>query len=430
MQASFHDGAGTISDSEADPFDAMLSQLAASPGCPGNSLALGLDPLPLDMELLGFPHQALLGQGHVAAAVAGSNAMAPEAQPAAPLAAAAPAAAEQAAAQEGQQAQPGRQRSDCEAAARQAKAKVRAPAAREEAKPAQGHEPDGKGPAGPNPACARAKSEEEPLHHSGGSGGSGSGKGEKLTLRERNRIAQRRFRERSRVKQQDFEERVASLADELARAKLEKSEAEGKNAMLEKMVELHKEGVLVACTGEKVENPAQLQGQLSWKPGRTFEFYGKTEEELQEGVTLTVHEGRTSHVTLEQVKGFSLQQAIDIWREYLLRMEELLQGPETDAQNQRLVDLLEEVSAVLSMLDLTAPATAHRMKTCRLDDVDSGAVPDTDHWRMAIDAMGMTEAQKPAMLELRRIYLTRLGAVLWRRHQISLQLQASRMQST
>ena len=294
----------------ADPFDAMLSQLAASPGCPGNSLALGLDPLPLDMELLGqqsnqpmadgsmpqqvqglqpqlpqqlpawgsgwlqapsngfthghlpqqplllqptlqqlmlglgtgaapwqaqapfmplsdwclpvksptprapdelplqaaagpsagFPHQALLGQGHVAAAVAGSNAMAPEAQPAAPLAAAAPAAAEQAAAQEGQQAQPGRQRSNCEAAARQAKAKVRAPAAREEAKPAQGHEPDGKGPAGPNPACARAKSEEEPLHHSGGSGGSGSGKGEKLTLRERNRIAQRRFRERSRVR--------------------------------------------------------------------------------------------------------------------------------------------------------------------------------------------------------------------------------------
>lgn len=79
------------------------------------------------------------------------------------------------------------------------------------------------------------------------------------------------------------------------------------------------QGVLVACTGEKVENPAQLQGQLSWKPGRTFEFYGKTEEELQEGVTLTVHEGRTSHVTLEQVKGFSLQQAIDIWREYLLR---------------------------------------------------------------------------------------------------------------
>ena len=43
------------------------------------------------------------------------------------------------------------------------------------------------------------------------------------------------------VKQQDFEVRVASLADELARAKLEKSEAEGKNAMLEKMVELHKE---------------------------------------------------------------------------------------------------------------------------------------------------------------------------------------------
>lgn len=74
-------------------------------------------------------------------------------------------------------------------------------------------------------------------------------------------------------------------------------------------------------------------------------------------------------------------------------MEELLQGPETDAQNQRLVDLLEEVSAVLSMLDLTAPATAHRMKTCRLDDVDSGAVPDTDHWRMAIDAMGMTGGQ-------------------------------------
>ncbi len=34
---------------------------------------------------------------------------------------------------------------------------------------------------------------------------------------------------------------MASLADELARAKLEKSEAEGKNAMLEKMVELHKE---------------------------------------------------------------------------------------------------------------------------------------------------------------------------------------------
>ena len=43
------------------------------------------------------------------------------------------------------------------------------------------------------------------------------------------------------VKQQDFEERVASLADELAQAKLEKSEAEGKNAMLEKMVELHRE---------------------------------------------------------------------------------------------------------------------------------------------------------------------------------------------
>ena len=72
------------------------------------------------------------------------------------------------------------------------------------------------------------------------------------------------------------------------------------------------------------------------------------------------------------------------------RMEELLQGPETDALNQRLVDLLEEVSAVLSMLDLTAPDTAHRMKTCRLDDVDSGAVPDADHWRMAIEAMCMT----------------------------------------
>ena len=282
----------------ADPFDAMLSQLTASPGCPGNSLALDLDPLPLDMELLnqqshqpiadgsmpaqvqglppqlpqqlpawgnswptngfthghlpqqqqllqptlqqlmlgvgagtapwqaqapfmplsdwclpvksptskppddlpaapsaGFPHQALLGQGHAAAALNGSDAVGLEAQPTASRAAAVPAAAEQAAPQEKEQALPGRQRPNSEAAGRQTRAK----AAREEAQPAQGHEPDSGGPADPNPACARARSEEEPLHHSGGSGGSGSGKGEKLTLRERNRIAQRRFRERSRV---------------------------------------------------------------------------------------------------------------------------------------------------------------------------------------------------------------------------------------
>ena len=74
-------------------------------------------------------------------------------------------------------------------------------------------------------------------------------------------------------------------------------------------------------------------------------------------------------------------------------MEELLQGPETDALNQRLVDLLEEVSAVLSMLDLTSPDTAHRMKTCRLDDVNSGAMPNADHWQMAIESMSMTGGQ-------------------------------------
>ena len=292
----------------ADPFDAMLSQLAASPGCPGNSLDLDLDPLPLDMELLnqqghqsmadgsmppqvqglppqlpqqlpawgsgwlpapnngfahghlpqqqqlllqptlqqmvlgvgaggapwqaqapfmplsdwclpvksptskppdelpthaaappsaGVPHQALLGQAHAAAALAGSGHVVTEAQPVASQAAAVPAAAEQVAPQEKEQALPGRQRPTSEAAARQTRAQGWAPAAKEEA---QGHEPDSGGPADPNPACARAKSEEEPLHHSGGSGGSGSGKGEKLTLRERNRIAQRRFRERSRVR--------------------------------------------------------------------------------------------------------------------------------------------------------------------------------------------------------------------------------------
>ena len=74
-------------------------------------------------------------------------------------------------------------------------------------------------------------------------------------------------------------------------------------------------------------------------------------------------------------------------------MEELLQGPETDVLNQRLVDLLEEVSAVLSMLDLTSPDLAHQLKTCRLDDVNSGEMPDTDHWRMAIEAMSMTGGQ-------------------------------------
>ena len=79
------------------------------------------------------------------------------------------------------------------------------------------------------------------------------------------------------------------------------------------------QNALVACCGEKVLPPAESQGQLGWKPGRTFEFKGKTEAELQEGVTLTVREGQTAHVTLEQVKGFSLQQSIDIWREYLLR---------------------------------------------------------------------------------------------------------------
>ena len=287
----------------------MLSQLAASPGCPGNSHALDLDSLPLDMELLsqqslqpvadgsmplqvqglqpqlpqqlpawgsGWPpapnngfthgylpqqqlllqptlqqlmlgigagtapwqaqapfmplsdwclpvkspmskpptelptqagaapsagfHQAVLDQGHATAAVAGSGAVILEAQPAASLAAALAAAAEQSAPQEEQPPHFSQQGPDCEAAARQTRAKGRAPAAREEAQPAQGHEPDGGGSADPNTACARAKSEEEPLHHSGGSGGSGSGKGEKLTLRERNRIAQRRFRERSRVR--------------------------------------------------------------------------------------------------------------------------------------------------------------------------------------------------------------------------------------
>ena len=44
---------------------------------------------------------------------------------------------------------------------------------------------------------------------------------------------------------------MASLADELARAKLEKSEAEGKNAMLEKMVELHKEVGSSLLEGER-----------------------------------------------------------------------------------------------------------------------------------------------------------------------------------
>ena len=79
------------------------------------------------------------------------------------------------------------------------------------------------------------------------------------------------------------------------------------------------QNALVTCAGERVLPPAQPQGPLSWKPGRTFDFKGKTEEELQEGVTLTVREGQTAHVTLEQVKGFSLQQSIDLWREYLLR---------------------------------------------------------------------------------------------------------------
>ena len=161
------------------------------------------DQLPAQMgaaPLAGFPHQALLGQGHAAAAVAGSSAMVLEAQPSASLAAAGTGEAEQAAPQDKEEAQPGQQHPSCEAAARHSRAKGRAPAAREEAQPAQGPEPDNGGPADPNPACARARSEEEPLHHSGGSGGSGSGKGEKRTLRERNRIAQRRFRERSRVR--------------------------------------------------------------------------------------------------------------------------------------------------------------------------------------------------------------------------------------
>ncbi|KAL0032676.1 hypothetical protein WJX79_002317 [Trebouxia sp. C0005] len=250
----------------------------------------------------------------------------------------------------------------------------------------------------------------------------------KAKLRDKNKRAQQRFRERKKEKAQEAEKYMSDLTAEMYKVRLEKSKLEERNQLLEKVLSLSKQDMPLPSKGILQLSPDTLK-TISAPFGAKLEVLSPDE-------TLPVSVLRTDpkSMTVREVKSMSLEQHVNIWKDYVSKLAVLLvnaKGDPDSAAGAEVQSTLQEAITMCSCKAMHDPYGLQHFFMARMEEgrrisKQKKPQPEAMAEMMAnvLTSLKLTDQQKHKLMELRCWVLPRSGRLMRERERISKALQA------
>ncbi|KAJ9528374.1 hypothetical protein QJQ45_014362, partial [Haematococcus lacustris] len=260
----------------------------------------------------------------------------------------------------------------------------------------------------------------------GGSDSAGSGSGDEvkrsrkpgplhdgerrhLALQEKNRRAQRRFRERQKNKLQDLHKQIEELTDKVSSLQGENTALHSRTNILEKVLDMRNE---------------QIQVMQESKETAIY----PAEEELG---SLENVGGHLVQLTPESIKDLSSDAIYRIYQMYVKELSIRLADTDKDAtaslrQPQLDLDtLVRDLSMMIMRLGVVKPLETRKFIVVSRQYLGSTEAEVINLWRNVMKLIDLSTDQKQEVVELKRLFLTKIEPIMEERKHLNIQIQAN-----
>lgn len=246
-----------------------------------------------------------------------------------------------------------------------------------------------------------------------------------ISLAERNKQAQRRHRQRQRDRMGTLENQVKVLIEEKQALAAEKAALAGQAAVLTQVLQMRDDQL------QQIQSNTAKPTGASTKEQDAEEGMVRPESAVSSGLadslssilTLTVREEQKIHLSPQQVKAMKPQEVARTWAEYLSAMMGQLtiaQSGSVEAASLAEKRILELIQEILVLLMRYALGDLHKMKTfvaipTQSEDSSSGSVSNSEMWRAAARNLDLSDQQKMALCQLRRLFMQKQDTLIQQR---------------
>ncbi|KAL3150963.1 hypothetical protein ABBQ32_000706 [Trebouxia sp. C0010 RCD-2024] len=259
---------------------------------------------------------------------------------------------------------------------------------------------------------------------------------ETLSLKEKNRRAQRKFREKQRAKKSQAEGQAFELAQQLQELKAQKAAAYSRNLALEKVFELQKlqekdkSQVSEASRPSSVDHTqanALIASELA-SPPRSNSIHMSVDVN-----TLTRFCGRQpvpmTRFSKSQIEQFEFADFAKLWKEYISRLAVCLveaNGDDSSPACQTIHEIMAELTAVFCYVCASHPHKMLSFHSSKLEEGPSSWPAANDElWQTIAAAANFSDEQQARICGIRDYFLARMMRIMKEREDISAQLAAA-----
>ncbi|DBA68459.1 hypothetical protein WJX79_009497 [Trebouxia sp. C0005] len=253
-------------------------------------------------------------------------------------------------------------------------------------------------------------------------------------IKEKNRIAQKRFRQRKKERSETIEAQLATTTSQLHALKLRQRQLEARNDLLEKVAALNKQqsfqDTASVSTGAPSTRLNKWQAETREVILHALENSGLRRTQQGQALVLTVH-GIEQEMQLEDIGMLSLKAFAKLYTAFACKMAECLLDVSDDSvsSNPSLVCLRRwslECSGLAMCFCLGNPDAVTHLNFLNMQtgELFQAPAPDDFHTKL-LEILRFTDSQQQDMLYLRRLFYGKLGQLARERASILQQVDAA-----
>lgn len=253
-------------------------------------------------------------------------------------------------------------------------------------------------------------------------------------IKEKNRLAQKRFRQRKKERSETIEAQLAATTSQLHALKLRQRQLEARNDLLEKVAALNKQQSFqdTACKSPGAQSTRLNKWQAETREVIliALEKSGLRRTQQGEAVVLTVHDV-DQEMAIAEIGMLSLKAFAKLYTAFARKMAVCLLDVSDDSvsSNPSLASLQRwslECSGLAICFCLGNPDAVTHLNSLNMQtgELFQAPAPDNFHEKL-LEVLGFTDSQQQDMLYLRRLFYGKLGQLARERASILQQVDAA-----
>lgn len=227
-------------------------------------------------------------------------------------------------------------------------------------------------------------------------------------LQEKNRKAQRRFRERQKAKVSELEQKVAEQQRAMTVLLQDKANLESRVNIFVRVLQMRDEQIEQIRSGQRI---------LATKDK------DEVAESFKDDLTLTVRDGQPLVLTPSQVKNMTLNDMVNIWKEYVNELAQSLididKNPQDVVAADKIKRLCNEATILCMRVAISNPVITKSFVACQLEEncIVTGEEPP-EMWLNVARSLLLSPEQRSELIQLRRLFISKLSSIIDQRKEI------------